>query len=658
MGGASLFYLSYKTSLVPFISTTGFYFSGIDADDPDLIQSWAEYGDNNQRQKIYTFQQYRTTDDYIYNHWRRELRFHFKADKVYFEMPDSIWKKVQNVWLKSGDNVWKFDRLQLENDGIVKINENSVKFTSTSAQYVNNSVVDGFRCFYNTGSFFGLKNKYVVYLYFVFVLGGCIYFFWKKIGKSLGFLISEFKKQFKKHKEFWSVLLSISAGILTVFIFLELSLRIVGYFHERRNIDKNYTLAENSDKVIICLGDSYTDGIGSTPGNDYPAVLDRIIKSECSSDYTVINFGQSGKNTTQIKDEFLVYLKKNKPELVVLMAGSANYWNYYGFEDNYKFIYTIRTFKLIKLLWNELFNKNDITSATNDKPKYTEANYIHNREQFENSLFTNIGLRDSVSMVSFSDRDLIYYSVLSKSTQDFSPSFRDSLDHDLKQLLLIHDFYKNVRVNINDIDAGYYRGLYIYALSENFGPFMRNVFLQLSIKEYPYLEDAYYNLLKNNGNPPQVPEDFENNRVCLIDTVLYYNCKFGFASPEKKVSNVFIEESFDLDIKTDKISKWVNDDLEDVILACRENGIQIILMTYPFKYENPVYEPVNDVLIDLSKKYEITLVDNFTVFSNLPDDRNAYFVSDGHCSDKGYKLIAEGVFSVIKKNKMLRQQNK
>jgi lysophospholipase L1-like esterase len=78
-------------------------------------------------------------------------------------------------------------------------------------------------------------------------------------------------------------------------------------------------------------------------------------------------------------------------------------------------------------------------------------------------------------------------------------------------------------------------------------------------------------------------------------------------------------------------------------------------MSYPYKYENPVFDPVNSVLKGLAQKYKIIFVDNYSNFSNLTSQRNSYFVADGHCSDIGYEFIANEVFSVIKSEKLLNQ---
>jgi lysophospholipase L1-like esterase len=407
--------------------------------------------------------------------------------------------------------------------------------------------------------------------------------------------------------------------------------------------------------LLFVWGDSFTEGVGASRGKDYPAVLDRLVKAEFGNDYQVINLGQSGKNTTQIKDEFILYLNENTPEVVVIMAGSANYWNYYGFEDRNQFIYNIRTFKLIKLLWNEVFSEKSESTPIEMSDVFSEADYQQNRKYFQEKLSSNNLSPTLDSSSFFNDREIIYYSILSKNSQDLCKEFRDSLTTADEELMKIYDFLNGNLVSSNDLSSGYYKAVYYLLQSGQCGSFFKEMFLNLSIREFPYIEDVYYNLLKLKCRVPLLPKDFDTKRICINDTIAYYNLKFGFSTAQENIGQVYIEESTELEIENGKINRWVEEDLEEVIVACQKKGIKLIIMSYPYKYENPVFDPVNSVLKGLAQKYKIIFVDNYSNFSNLTSQRNSYFVADGHCSDIGYEFIANEVFSVIKSEKLLNQ---
>ncbi len=656
ISAGTVLFMSVKTARVPFISTTGFYIHGIDSDDPELISSWGQYKNSDEHLYIHCFQQYRSTEDYIYDYWRRDMFFYFKADRVFLEMPDSIWAKVDFVWFKTGNKVLKYDKTNMENEWETERSPGKIMFVSGQNQISGNTIYDGFKSFWNSSAELGINNKFPVSILFVLLLGMIIYSLSEKIKYVLNLILKKLRSYVNKHKNFFSGVFSVFAGLITVFIFLEISLRIIGYFHEKQNINKNYSIAKDADKLIVCLGDSFTEGFGSGFGNDYPAVLNRMVKEEFGQDYQVVNFGQSGKNTTQIKDEFLNYLEIKTPEVVVLMAGSANYWNYYGFENKTGFIYNIRTFKLIKLLWNQIFSEKAEKRIHGNTDYFSEAEYLENRNEFQQSdMIKTLNSHPADSLEKFTDRDLIYYSILTNTTQDFTTDFRNSQDSDLQQLLIIHDLYKGVPVDFNLLSSGYYKALYFYLCSTKKDSFHKKRYLFMALREYPYLEDAYYGLVAgSNSFLPLLKSDYSENRVCIADTVTYYKIKFGFVQPGVKTGKVFINESTDLDIEKSKINRWVEDDLEEIIVACRKKGVQLIIMTYPYKYKNPLYAPVNDVLYGLGKRYNIPEVDNFSAFDKITEDRDSYFVADGHCSDKGYRYIAEQIFEVIKSEKMLK----
>jgi len=649
----TVIFSSYFTSKIPFISTTGFFIDGIDSDDPNLISTWAEYENTKIEKPIYCYQQYRSSVDYIYQDWRKDMRFVLKADIIVIEMPDSIWNKVNTIWFKSGKSVIKYEKSEMLENWICTKTDSLIRFTSGQSQISLKTFADGFQSFWNTKLTYFIKVKCMVLIAFVFSILLFLFNFRYKFKPLLIRIYQKLRANIARNMKFWSKVFVFVAGTIIALILIESSLRILGYFHKRQHIAKNYSISENSENIFICLGDSFTEGFGSSEGNSYPEVLEELINSESTIKYKVANFGQSGKNTTQIKDEFFKYLENHTPELVVIMAGSANYWNYYGFEDRNKWIYQIRTFKLIKLIWNELFVSNKHTE--NCTPLfYTEENYQENRNEFYELLQMNLPVKIEDSLSYYADRDMIYYNLLYADSLCFDSIYLSGLENELKQFCLVINFYKGVDINIDSLDSQYLRALYYYLKSFSENPQLRKKYLYLSINEFPYIEDVYYQLLKSKCIMPVLPNDFEHNRVCIIDSLNYYRTKFGEDIDLIKVAEVDIDENLDLSIKTRKINSWVKSDLEDIIIKCQEKGIKVILMTYPFKYEKPLFWPVNGVIKELSVLYNIKLIDNFEIFKEIETDNESYYVSDGHCNDRGYSLISNEIFKLLKAERLLK----
>ncbi len=669
-------YKAHQNSKIPFIDTLGFYFDGIDADDPDLITCYGKYKENVVKTQIYCFQQYRSSEKYIYEPWRNDFKFSCKVENIVLELPDSIWNKINTIWFKNGDFVIKYTKEQMMQDWSIQEKNSTIRFCSNEKQIKKNSFKSGLDLFLSSSHILGIKNKYLLYAQML-ILSLILVFIFKNIFYTLFLKFTFFlKTKISRHKSFWTNLFASFTGIVTIFLILELSLRIVGYIHEKNNIIQNYKLAENADKVVICLGDSFTEGFGSSKGNDYPSVLNNLIQGEFGEEYQTINLGQSGKNTTQIREEFNLYLENHTPELVILMAGSANYWNYYGFEDNGKFLYNIRTFKLIKLLYNNIFNNSkNINELSANKNLFNKDFYHERRENFAYKCDTSFNLKtiskfqryinNQIPICDYADslfrsnnideteiRELIYYSWITKTNIVFPNSIDSRISKDLLQLLTLYRLNDLNPTSVNQFENAYYRAMYFYVLSLRSSKKAKANYLYLAIAQCPYLEDAYFDLYSSGHFTPYLPIDFKQKAICIKDTLSLYNRKFRLPNYNTTANKVHIKENLNLDINTNKINQWAEVDLEDIINQCRKKGVKLILMTYPYKYKNPLYEPINGVIEQLSVRYSIQLIDNYTVFKNL-DNQKEYYVSDGHCSDKGYVFIANQVFNLIIDKKIL-----
>ena len=101
-----------------------------------------------------------------------------------------------------------------------------------------------------------------------------------------------------------------------VAIILEIGLRILGILHLKNDaLEKSPENAGKNCTTIVCLGDSFTVGEGSSYGNDYPSQLERLLNARAGENcFRVVNRGMSGKNTSQVLDklDFIMELDSQK----------------------------------------------------------------------------------------------------------------------------------------------------------------------------------------------------------------------------------------------------------------------------------------------------------------------------------------------------------
>ncbi len=185
-------------------------------------------------------------------------------------------------------------------------------------------------------------------------------------------------------------ILAFFLGVMTLVICVEIGLHLVGRVHLHRATAQNDAV-RNSDYRILCVGDSFTYGIGASEGKDYPRQLEDVFKANLQTPrVAVVNRGVGAYNTSQIRHHLPKWIQESDPHLVVILAGSANAWNYWGYRDYLKgnglrprlrdFFYRIRIFKLIRLLGDDV---------SHDMPRNREIQDLEDRIQSHPELLEN-----------------------------------------------------------------------------------------------------------------------------------------------------------------------------------------------------------------------------------------------------------------------------
>jgi lysophospholipase L1-like esterase len=455
---------------------------------------------------------------------------------------------------------------------------------------------------------------------------------------------------------------------------LEITLRIIGFIHEKKHHKNQNIIVQNTNPVIICAGDSFTESFGATFDNDYPSQLSRLLETNDSiCSFNVLNFGKSGKNSAQILLEVPVYLEKHKPKFLILLIGSANYWNYWGYRGKDKVWDRLKTVQFFKLLFNNMsyrknrnyFNQYDYIQRRMTYSNYgidTNTNTCNNKtlkilksakeEQillYVDSLVNNNLLSDSVAL------DLILYGIFSgqkiEGMGDYLENYEPSSERAKFYYNFIKSFMCDLDINLSSISKPY-AALYIY-LDELKEKKFTEENLRKCLEYDPYFEDAYYQLYLISEDKLSTPEDFLAKGWSFNDTMEFYKHRYGLSEANLNFCDVYISEDNSAKTKIKESNVWVKDDLIKIYNMCQENGTLLVLMNYPILHQGAIYYPVNGVIRDFANKEELFFVDNEFIFDTIENNRNSYFISDGHCSDKGYELMARNIFNVLLNNHLI-----
>ncbi len=84
------------------------------------------------------------------------------------------------------------------------------------------------------------------------------------------------------------------------------------------NFDKIRNI-RSAGETIVCFGDSLTEGVGASEGEDYPSALSRQLA------LPVVNAGRRGDTTAQALERLSDALSNTNPRLVIVLLGGNDF---------------------------------------------------------------------------------------------------------------------------------------------------------------------------------------------------------------------------------------------------------------------------------------------------------------------------------------------
>ncbi|MDD2344615.1 MAG: GDSL-type esterase/lipase family protein [Bacteroidales bacterium] len=267
-------------------------------------------------------------------------------NQIYVVLPRKIDVSDITIEKNGARKIYQIDTSEYENNIVFSIPPKSLK---------NNTFLN------KTFSFIG-------WFFSISLIQDVLFFLLLAIPLFIGLLLN--RRQIKSNRtedvrdnrKFLKIISIFVASLLfwtiVIFFFIEIFLRIFGFFYSDES--RLFYHSENDRRyTILCIGDSYTYGIGAIPDKSYPHQLKSIIEQNYGIDASVINAGVCAGNTTQMLENIQDLLLKHNPDVVVMLFGMANSWNYYGYSASDSFLYRIRTYKLVKrIIQNIEYKKN------------------------------------------------------------------------------------------------------------------------------------------------------------------------------------------------------------------------------------------------------------------------------------------------------------
>jgi lysophospholipase L1-like esterase len=477
-------------------------------------------------------------------------------------------------------------------------------------------------------------------------------------------------------------------GLLSILLILEIILRIAGfaYLHKSNKSSDNVSQSKDGKTfTILCLGDSHTYGFGVEPQNNYPSQLQELLERGLGTGdggqktFKVINKGIVTQNTTDVLDVLQQDLNDIHPDLVILLTGGANHWNYYGYNSSKQYpqvsgilnriLYKIRVYKLCVLLYKTIENNLTHSSIPNQdesdnkineyasKIKYYELEARKNPVNAENYFY--IGL----------------YNYRMQNIEEAKKWFEMGIR--------IDPYYGNNYILLNYCYTYYSNDLYagIKWLEEKIRREPNNPVWKEMIAE------NYY----KTGNKDEAMKWLQASRNVDSNTM-----KIRYSAVNQAEQNLLEKRATDIDIRFKEIGKnplgaalgfmyfqediskdkivsgnkkfvlsWIKGDLEKIVQICRKNNVELLLQCYAVKPEDNFWTriagEVNLVVRDVANEYSVPTVDNEEIFKSLGARQKEYFTpyaNDAHPNEKGYGLMAQNIYDKILSEKLLHVSSK
>lgn len=110
-------------------------------------------------------------------------------------------------------------------------------------------------------------------------------------------------------------------GAVLAVVLLELVLQVASYVAWRRAAE----IERPPGRVLLCIGDSVTHGLGAELAEAYPARLEEALRAR-GSEWSVVNAGVPGNSSADVLSRLPGLLQRLRPEAVCVLVGCNDAW--------------------------------------------------------------------------------------------------------------------------------------------------------------------------------------------------------------------------------------------------------------------------------------------------------------------------------------------
>jgi tetratricopeptide (TPR) repeat protein len=404
-------------------------------------------------------------------------------------------------------------------------------------------------------------------------------------------------------------------SIFLALLIAEVALRVSGsiYFAARSHVAED--VSKKSNVRILCLGDSFTFGLGTPSGKSYPDQLKKLLKENGYDSVAAYNVGVPGFNSSLVANKLNENIHKYDPNFIIIMVGCNNDWN---LEDS-----SYLLFKQISPNPSDYFER--ILSKMRIY-KLAKIGYLAMKQKkLSSSEKSSAQFISSDSMAACRAGSILFNESKYESAEEY--------------------FNKALLLDPHNYNA-YWNKACMLATRKDYAS-AKDALNKAMFLIDGYNEKEFYEFFSVMTKALKSPKE----RLDMIRS-LELQIEECVRDPQKRKKFLEISEAQKELLKGNHLyGKILAYDLNRIAVLAQQKNIKVILLTYPSRRD------ANDVLREVSRKYALCLVDNERIFKEKSKHVNTedLFVSkyDQHCSAKGNRLIAENIYDVLVRNNYL-----
>lgn len=373
---------------------------------------------------------------------------------------------------------------------------------------------------------------------------------------------------------------------------------------------------------ILCVGDSFTFGMGAPKGLSYPEQLEKMLRERrADRKFKVYNVGMPGNTSVKLLNRLEGQLDKYRPDFLIVLVGAND--NYNLDESEYvllkngrlktaggfsRYLARFRVYKLYRAA----------------KKAYL-VNLWRRRlaAKFGNTLGARCAHPPALPAIDAETLEA-YERIIAQGDAYFN-------GYNMNVSAAIEEWKKAIAL-VPSREKAYSKlaGLYLHIDKDS----LAFEALKKARAITPCDPEIYYNLWRgyyDTEDAASAKEALEQYLFLSPKSIPLYLSVLQYGVPCNRRKEIF-----------DSVLK---SNIRTIIALAKEKKVKVILQTYTDKTCLEFFRQV-------ALEYGVPLVDNYSVYAGLAQQqgyrRSDYFAEDGHCNERGYAVMAENVYRALK----------